>query len=356
MKTFHIVPPGLIISLMSKEFLDKLARICHPVTMTVELTHRCNHKCVYCYQSGPAKPDLSVEQWRAVIDQLEAAGTLNIIFSGGEPLVYRGFRELAEYAGAGRFAISLLSNGSLIDRETAEMLARLNTYAVRMSLHGAKPVTHDAMTGAAGSFTRTISAVEHLLDAGVQVQLSTTLTTLNFGELDGIGEIFERYGLKLMISPLVVPSQKATLLESLRLTSEEIETFFKWLTGRREVWAFERECGPESVLCGTGRTAGLIDAVGDVMPCSVLRMPAGNVLETPFAEIWSNSPLLARVRTMARREVEKCSTCDIFSDCVKCTGYGFIETGRYPEISREICRMARVMSNIAEKIRNRSAP
>jgi len=57
--------------------------------MTLELTAKCNFRCPYCYcvwheYPALAKPELDLDQWKAVLDQCAADGVDDILFTGGE--------------------------------------------------------------------------------------------------------------------------------------------------------------------------------------------------------------------------------------------------------------------------------
>src|SRR6476659_4513719 len=87
------------------------------------LTRTCNLKCVHCYTDSEAKkyPDeLSTEQAEAVLDDLADFKVPAVLFSGGEPLVRKDLFVLAAHARSKGLHVVLSTNGTLIDRETAQ--------------------------------------------------------------------------------------------------------------------------------------------------------------------------------------------------------------------------------------------
>ena len=83
--------------------------------INLHITQKCNYHCRYCFAQFREKQDLPVEAWKRVIDNLEASGLVDRInFAGGEPVLYRGFPELVDYAYQKGFRLSVISNGSLM--------------------------------------------------------------------------------------------------------------------------------------------------------------------------------------------------------------------------------------------------
>ena len=67
-----------------------------PLAASLELTYRCNWRCVFCY--NPRHHDqrgLSGAEWIGVLDELRALGTLYVSLTGGEPLTHPEFFAIA---------------------------------------------------------------------------------------------------------------------------------------------------------------------------------------------------------------------------------------------------------------------
>jgi len=88
---------------------------CVPLRAIVELTYRCNLRCVHCYTVGRAgERELGTEEVRGILDQLAGEGCLYLTFTGGEILLREDFFALAAYARRKRFALRLFTNGSFL--------------------------------------------------------------------------------------------------------------------------------------------------------------------------------------------------------------------------------------------------
>jgi MoaA/NifB/PqqE/SkfB family radical SAM enzyme len=97
-----------------------------PLAGYLELTYRCNWRCVFCY--NPRHSDLvglTLAEWTEVLDDLRALGTLSLTLTGGEPLTHPQFLAIASAASARRFAVRIFTNGTLVSDEMADAIATI---------------------------------------------------------------------------------------------------------------------------------------------------------------------------------------------------------------------------------------
>lgn len=118
-----------------------------PLSGTFELLPYCNMRCSMCYivHDRPAdwKDSLhSVDFWDALLDQAIEQGMLYGLITGGEPLLYPGFRELMERINKKPIHLALKSNGTLLDRETVQWLATVSPGRLNTSLYGGSNETY----------------------------------------------------------------------------------------------------------------------------------------------------------------------------------------------------------------------
>lgn len=60
-----------------------------PLSAHLDITWRCNERCVHCYLDHHGKDEMSTAEIKDVIRQLEECGTFFLSISGGEPLLRR---------------------------------------------------------------------------------------------------------------------------------------------------------------------------------------------------------------------------------------------------------------------------
>ena len=177
-----------------------------PLAASLELTYRCNWRCVFCY--NPRHHDrrgLSGAEWLAVLDGLRALGTLYVALTGGEPLTHPEFLAIARGVRERAFALRILTNGALVTEPLAEGIAALHPLAVELSLHGATAGTHDRATATPGSFDAMLRGLDRLLARKVGVVLKTPLTHRNEAEMEGMRRIADERGMPWRIDPVLTP-------------------------------------------------------------------------------------------------------------------------------------------------------
>ena len=272
-----------------------------PLSASLELTYRCNWRCVFCY--NPRHHDqrrLSGAEWLGVLDELRALGTLYVALTGGEPLTHPEFFAIARGVRERAFALRIFSNGALIMEKVADQIAELAPMAVEMSIHGSKAETHDRATATPGSFEALLRGVDRLLERGVPVVLKTPVTRMNENEIDDMNAIAEERDVPWRIDPVLTPRDDGDPSPlAYRASKEGVERIYRRLAAAGQLPHEKRLKG--GVNCGLGRTTLAIDPEGNVFPCIQWRKtPLGNVRDMPLRELWPTSETRAEVAAVAR--------------------------------------------------------
>ena len=258
-----------------------------PLAASLELTYRCNWRCVFCY--NPRHHDrrgLSGAEWLAVLDDLRALGTplrrAHRRRAAHPPdflAIARGVRERA-------FALRILTNGALVTDALAAEIAALRPLAVELSLHGAPRETHDRATATPGSFDAMLRGARPPPRAGdVPVVLKTPLTRLNEAEMDGMRRIADGARRALAARPRAHAARRrrrraARLPGLARGGGPDVPG-----RSRPSASSRTRSGSPGGTNCGLGRTTIAVDPEGNVFPClQWRRAPLGNVRETPLRD------------------------------------------------------------------------
>ena len=67
--------------------------------VNLHITQKCNYSCKYCFAHFENSNDLEIDDWKEIIDNLKSSNLINEInFAGGEPVLYKDFSKLVEYA------------------------------------------------------------------------------------------------------------------------------------------------------------------------------------------------------------------------------------------------------------------
>jgi len=104
-----------------------------PTTAVLEMTYLCNHACLFCscpwYAAGNGfdeRPEMTVDEWLALIRRLCTMGISSFAFTGGEPLLKKGLTEIIEGAAACTTEFVDSENGALVSRRAPPKLFLLS--------------------------------------------------------------------------------------------------------------------------------------------------------------------------------------------------------------------------------------
>ena len=330
-----------------------------------EATAGCNLACRHCRRlevsQALSKRDLTTEQAkRHLINALVEAGRPVLVFSGGEPLLRPDLFDLAASAVSQSLPIALATNGTLIDEAMADRIAQARFERVAVSLDGAQAATHDAFRGQDGAFDAAVQGLQRLRQRGMSLQVNTTVTQHNLGELQAIHDAVMALGVEawhvFMFVPvgcgLEIPAEQ-------QLLAAQYETVLQWLSQRAaERRIFVRAtCAPQyfrilaqthmlsrmqqgakfstltkGCLAGTGIC--FISHTGEVFPCGYLPVSSGNITRASFASIWNDSPVFEALRDPDRL-TGKCGVCEFKRLCSGCRARAFAVTGDF--LTEEPC-------------------
>lgn len=252
-----------------------------PIGGKLEITHACNLRCGFCYTDSPRRTlqravELDDEQWLAVVDQLIAAGAIEAVITGGEPLLRRDLTvEVCQrLAGAG-LAVSLNSNGWFIDDEVAAALAAARGLETHISVDGPSPAVHDASRGVPGSWRRAIAGIDALIRHGVVVHVVHVITADNVEHVGRTLELLETLGVSSIRATRVIEIGAAARQGSWRVASRRLE---------REVADYASRSDSVPILLRSGE-GGADAQQSQRPPAALLVQPNGMVRTdslTPF--------------------------------------------------------------------------
>jgi radical SAM protein with 4Fe4S-binding SPASM domain len=322
-----------------------------PLSVIFQVTDRCNYRCTHCYEThSRGEGELSTLEVIRILDELQAAGTLFLSFTGGEPFVRDDMPALLQAAVDRRFVTKIKSTGHFIDDACADRLARIGIAEVQLSVYAADPEIHDGVTRHAGSLERTLGAARRLRQRGIPVVMATPLMAANFDEYRAVRELSASIGAESTVDPKITAREDADKGPlSLRMTDAQVrELYDDERLNALDGYAAEVACGrPARPLpslddspCGIGRRACHINPRGEVYGCTALALPVGDLRIQSFHDVWSGSPALQRLRAIRWRDIQGCNTCDVRRYCQRCNAMALTEDGELLGPSSEACRHA----------------
>jgi MoaA/NifB/PqqE/SkfB family radical SAM enzyme len=282
-----------------------------PLTIHFDLTHRCHQRCLHCYlpeswrQGAGPGPELTTAQVKNILDQLAAAGTFFINFSGGEPFQRSDLFEILTYARSKNFSITLFSSGTWkLGEEQLKALADLGIEGLLVSVYGLDPEVHDRITGVPGSSAQVWRTVERGLAAGIRVVFNCIVMQSNYSGISELKDYAGERGIPLRVDDQIKPRwDKRPHQPALALDTQAHEQFSQMVYGP------EKALGPLPDLewrCSAGIYHSYISPVGEVWPCIDLPIVCGNLREGgSFESLWHGSRMLNEVLTLQREMVGK---------------------------------------------------
>jgi mycofactocin radical SAM maturase len=295
-----------------------------PVTVTWEITRRCNLKCVHCLSDSglAAANELSTRECRDLVDQLTALKVFQVNVGGGEPFFREDFLDLLSYAHERGLVTCVSTNGMLIDKALAVRLSKLKMLYLQVSLDGATAEANDMIRGK-GTFKKIMDAMDCLASQGVSFSINTVLTRLNFPQLEDLRRMAKAYEADLRVSRFRPSGRGKESKNWLGPDRNQLERFTDWLnehdlvrTGDSFFFLTSENRRAKGLdMCGAAKMTCCISPVGHVYPCAFLQegpFLAGDVRERTFEDIWDDSLVFAQFRGL---DVKSCLECYRFETC-----------------------------------------
>ena len=114
-----------------RQFGKKVTEQRIPLSGSIDLTHRCNLRCIHCYLgnkeviNGKREEELSTTQWISIIDQITDAGCLYLLITGGEPLLRKDFGAIYRHAKTKGLMVTVFTNGTLITDDLLDLFSKI---------------------------------------------------------------------------------------------------------------------------------------------------------------------------------------------------------------------------------------
>ncbi len=342
-----------------------------PMLVFWETTRACAVACRHCRASALTQPlpgQLSPTEGRALVDQVAGFGRPYpiLVLTGGDCLLREDLFELVEYATS--LGVPTALSPSVTPVLTQAMVQRIATSgvkAVSISLDGASPATHEGVRAVEHHFEDTVAAIRALVDAGLTVQVNTTVMRENLPELADVAALVQDTGAHVWEVFFLVHVGRG--VASGAITAEEHEDVCHFLYDasqygfivrtveapffRRVVT--ERRAGgqpPESAVYAglaqrltsllgpaqrrpSAHTAATRDGKGilfvahdgEVYPAGFLPLGLGNLRDRPLREIYRDDPLLRRIR--AAEFSGRCGSCPYADLCGGSRARAFAASG-----------------------------
>ena len=216
-----------------------------------EITRSCNLFCAHCRApvDDYAANELSTKECLSLIDEFVQVGKPILILSGGEPLLRHDLFHIAGYAAERGLRVAIGTNGTLITEDTAARLKEASILRVAISLDFPTPELQDRFRGKVGAFEAAMAGITKVQQAGIEVQINSTITKLNAPHLNDLVTLTLKVGAVAFHPFLLVPTGRGKELEPVQLSTEEREQVLNWFYEKqaelKDKIFFKPTCAPQ---------------------------------------------------------------------------------------------------------------
>jgi len=305
-----------------------------PDHFILELTQRCNNRCQYCYTAWGA-PSLNYNRDCQV--ELSTAGVKNVIaklqdetgltaigLSGGEPLMREDVLELLAFIRHRGIAPYLVSNATLLNKETARAIAEVKS-ACEITLLSFRGEVHDMLAGRRGARDQAIEGISNIATAGIQPAVVFVATKLNYMDLYRTAELavtlgaaaisYNRLNLgahNLQYADRLLPTP-AMIRENLDMLESLAETYGVPIAAAVVIEPCVVDVRKYKNIhfgwCPLGNEDSYfaIDPAGNIRICNHSPVILGNILKESFLDIYYQHPY---VQTFRETWPVECQDCD----------------------------------------------
>lgn len=339
-----------------------------PLFGLFELTPKCNLDCKMCYvhlSAGQMKHEgLTTEEWIRLADEAFRGGMLYATLTGGECLMYPGFKKIYEHLQSLGVLVTILTNGTLLDEELVEWIAARSPRRLQISVYGSSPEGYEAVTGSAEAFYKVDRAIDLVKKAGIPFSLAITVPrqmVKDFRELYQYCKAKEPSACHVNPWPFEARAETGREYEKYAPTLDEQVEIFRIIKEYREETteddlcegqAYEKRggerdaptCPEKGITCMAGRNSFSIKWDGRMLPCNIFDFAGSYPLEGGFLNSWKN---INRSCKEYLNAVE-CVGCEYYGVCRSCPAGHYMQMGQ-GHANPAVCAEGKRM--VAEKLR-----
>ena len=332
-----------------------------PFLVIWELTQACDLACVHCRAcaiENRSPFELSTEEGFRLLEEVRSFGDPLMVFTGGDPLKRPDLFPLLEKSVQLGLRTTVTPSATPLLTESAiERFQNCGVARMAISLDGPDAASHDGFRRVTGAFDRTIRALQHAQQIGLQTQVNATVTRHNVGRLSEIANLVKGAGAKLWSVFFLVATGRASASQD--LAAEEYEEVFAFLYNLSKGAPFDiktteaqhyrrfvaqrrkaegageagtRQVSPEIIQRKAGINDGkgfvFVSHTGEIFPSGFLPLAAGNVRHDSLATVYRESPLFLTLRN-ADNLRGKCGDCEYRNLCGGSRSRSYALTGDF---------------------------
>lgn len=335
------------------------------ISLEFEITSRCNNNCTHCYINIPAGDmasrtnELSIAEIDKISNEAVDLGAYTALLTGGEPLLRPDFPEIFMLLKKKGFIVSVFTNATLINQKYINLFKKYPPRNLEVSVYGITEKTYEKISRVPGTFNAFMRGVDLLIKNRIKVRFKAMALRSNVHEITEISKFCrERTKDYFRFDPQLHlrydrNKERNREIKAERLTAEEISRIeqadserSEFLIENRKKYIYDKILRAENsnlFSCGIGNGSLTVGANGFLRGCSSLFKKdllydwrKGN-LKNAWEFFF---PSLLNLKTMNRKIMEKCRTCNIVNLCMSCPAHNYLETGDPEAFVDYFCEVA----------------
>jgi MoaA/NifB/PqqE/SkfB family radical SAM enzyme len=297
--------------------------------MRLEYGWTCNFRCAYCNQGERVAPPtpLTTGEIQSLIRQVrDLGGRSVVIVGGGEPTIQTGFRDLIEFIAASGMTPVVFTNGTGVDRTTAEVLCATGS-SVLLKMDSLDEAIQDELAGVKGAHRTIQKGLAHLTACGLgsdganeqRLGISFVSTALNLGDLPELWRFCRENS--------IYPNHEILILRGRGVGNEQRLAISKPQMAqlKTDLLRIDHEYGfdwlPYKPLTGAGCLQYLYSIYlacdGYARICADVDFVRANTRQLSVADILGTEAFQA-LRRIDERVEGKCRGCEYSQECIGC--------------------------------------
>lgn len=346
-------------------YMDRCPNVVYSALL--ELTYNCSAQCIHCYNPGATRnnneenkrhlvKDMSLDEYKEIIDKLYDEGLVSVTVSGGDPLSNSNFWAIIEYLYEKDLQIVVYTNGlKLLGKE--KKLASFFPSNVSLSIYSPNAEVHDKITRIKGSWDKIMSVAKEMYNLSVPLQFKCPIMQTNFHSYWGMKKLAEDFFASLILDINVFDSYDGDVNAStnLRLTEEMMMMALQDPMVALSVKPNMQNYGVKknennSNLCRAGMKQWTINPSGEVFMCTSFPASIGNINNMKISEMLESNEDYKKWMKLKLSDYEKCGKLDICNYCEPCPGSNWVKNGNVKIASENMCFIAKCKHKLVKKI------
>jgi MoaA/NifB/PqqE/SkfB family radical SAM enzyme len=299
-----------------------------PIRAQLELTKKCNFKCLHCYQMdrrNAIKDNFTLDSsvWENLLYRLRENQVFFVRLTGGEPTLHPQFFTIYKVAATIGLKVEVQTNGSILTAQMIDIFRQYVPRLVRISLYGFSENTYDNFCRNRNAFSNILKNIDKLREIDVPIHIVVIITDNNVQEVEDIIVYCNSYNIPLSLHFSICnrldgsiskvtgfnPFDSLNKLDHWPLIKKKIESQTQSYKNYK-IWKNDVK------VCWAGLLSFCVDERLNMHLCPIYRYDSVSLEKVSFEEAWW------QMRILRKKVIEKlnpCSKCINRNICGKCT-------------------------------------